>query len=92
MRHLRRFIFENAPSPGTGHQAYERSVVVTVHDDFVRDLDSIAELMSQDGLGITNLYHELGVIVGTADEETIGKIRSRKQVESVSDEKVARPQ
>jgi hypothetical protein len=67
-----------------------RSIVVTIHENFIDDLDSIAKILSESGLSITNLYYELGTIIGIADDKTIKKIRGLKQVESVSDEKIAK--
>ena len=65
-----------------------KQIVITVSAYYLDRLDVVAENLREDGVTITRLY-EFGVIIGYAEETTIDKIRHRKEIASLTDEKEA---
>ena len=66
-----------------------KNIVITISDNFVNELKSIAQELHKDGLIITNVY-EFGVIIGTVDDDKIiEKLRKHKEVISLTEEKQA---
>ena len=63
-----------------------KNIVITVSESYLDKLKSIADILSKDGLIITNLY-EFGVITGSAKSKTIKKLRGRKEIISLTEEK-----
>jgi hypothetical protein len=63
-----------------------KNIIVTISEEHLNDLDSITESMVKDGM-IINITFVFGVVWGQADEETIQKLKKRKELSSVMDEK-----
>jgi hypothetical protein len=63
-----------------------KQIVITVSAYYLDRLDVVAENLREEGVTITRLY-EFGVIIGYAEETTIDKIRHRKEIASLTDEK-----
>jgi hypothetical protein len=56
-----------------------KNIIITLSNEHTKDLESISQSMSKDGLRITRLF-EFGVIAGSANEETIEKLKKYKEV------------
>ena len=65
-----------------------KNIVITISENYLDNLKSIADLLRQEGLTITNLY-DFGVITGCAEEIIIKKLRDHKEVISLTEEKQA---
>lgn len=65
-----------------------KQIVITVSAYYLDRLDVVAENLREEGVTIARLY-EFGVIIGYAEETTIDKIRHRKEIASLTDEKEA---
>lgn len=65
-----------------------RQIVITISAYYLDRMDKVADTLREEGVTITRLY-EFGVIVGYAEETTIDKIRHRKEIASLTDEKEA---
>ncbi len=66
-----------------------KNIVITISEDYIKELGSISDSLRKDGFEITNVY-EFGVIIGTvADENIIEKLRKRKEIIALTEEKQA---
>ena len=63
-----------------------KQIIITISAYYLDRLDVVAENLREEGVTITRLY-EFGVIIGYAEETTIDKIRHRKEIASLTDEK-----
>jgi hypothetical protein len=68
----------------------KRKVLVNLAEEHVGAEERMADLLAGDGLEVTDVW-PFGVVAGMADEATVEKIRAREGVDSVDDEKIARP-
>jgi hypothetical protein len=59
-----------------------KNIIITLSNEHTKDLESISQSMSKDGLRITRLF-EFGVIAGSANEETIEKLKKYKEVYAI---------
>jgi hypothetical protein len=66
-----------------------KNIIISISENNLSDLESIAESMAKDGLVISNTF-EFGVICGSADEDTIERLKARKEVESIVEDKMMR--
>lgn len=64
----------------------KKNVIVTVSEQYLHCLGTIAEKLTSDGLKIRRQY-EFGVIIGEIEEKQIKKILSHKEVVSCSQDK-----
>ena len=65
-----------------------KNIVITISENYLGNLKSIADLLRKEGLTITNLY-DFGVITGCAAEIIIKKLRAHKEIISLTEEKQA---
>lgn len=65
-----------------------KNIVITISENHLDNLTSIADLLRKEGLVITNLY-DFGVITGSAEERIIKKLRDRKEIISLTEERQA---
>ncbi|MDD2512641.1 MAG: hypothetical protein PHS71_05230 [Proteiniphilum sp.] len=63
-----------------------RHIVITISEIYLDRLGSVAESLRKEGLIVTHLY-EFGVIIGIADDAVIPKIRNRKEIVALNEEK-----
>jgi len=67
----------------------QKSLVITLSDTYAGKAKEIADLLSQDGLQVAQVF-DFGVIIGTAPEEKITKLREHKAVIALNEEKQAK--
>ena len=65
-----------------------KNIVITVSENYLDKVKSLADLLRKDGLTITNLY-EFGVITGNAEDRIIKKLRDHKEIISLTEDKQA---
>ena len=65
-----------------------KNIVITVSENYLDKLKSLADSLRKDGLTITNLY-EFGVITGSAEDSIIKKLRDHKEIISLTEDKQA---
>jgi hypothetical protein len=65
-----------------------KSVVITLSETCLSSLGTVADELSQEGLTITNLF-AFGVITGQAEDAIIDKLRSHKEVVSLTEDRQA---
>lgn len=63
-----------------------KRVVITISEYYLDKIGIVAEDLRKEGLIIIHLY-EFGVIVGTAEQTTIDRIREHKEIVSLTEEK-----
>lgn len=63
-----------------------KNIVITISDNYLYSLKSIAEVLRKEGLIITNLY-EFGVITGNAEDRTIKRLFKHKEIVSLTEDK-----
>ena len=66
-----------------------RHIVITISEIYLDRLGDVAASLREEGVIITHLY-EFGVIIGIADDSVIPRIRNRREVAALSEEKEAR--
>ena len=63
-----------------------KNIVITVSESYLDKLKYVADIFIEEGLTITNLY-EFGVITGNAEDKVIKKLRSHKEIISLTEDK-----
>ncbi|WP_294083476.1 hypothetical protein [Proteiniphilum sp. UBA5384] len=63
-----------------------RQLIITISEIYLDRLTIVANQLHREGLTIIRIY-EFGVIVGTAEEDAIPRIRRHKEVASLVEEK-----
>lgn len=58
-------------------------IVITISEEYLNKLNSVADLLQRDGLHINSLY-DFGVITGDADKDIINKLRNYKEIVSLT--------
>lgn len=65
-----------------------KSIIITISEKYLNDINSIAVNLKKDGLIIQHVF-EFGVIIGTADDEIIEKLRIYREIISITEDKPA---
>lgn len=65
-----------------------RHIVITISEIYLDRLSSVVESLRKEGVVVTHLY-KFGVIIGIADDSVIPRIRNRKEVISLNEEREA---
>lgn len=63
-----------------------KKIVITISEDYLDKIKSITESLIKEGLVVTNVY-EFGVIIGNAEDINIIKLKNRREIISVTEEK-----
>ena len=66
----------------------EKSVIVTVSNDAMKEIESVAKDLENHGMMVSKVMPRLGVISGSV--ENISNLRNVNGVQSVSEEKITR--
>lgn len=67
----------------------KKNVVITLSENSINRLKSIAELLKSKGLVINNMY-EFGVITGIIEESKISGLLEQKEIESLTEEQIVK--
>lgn len=67
----------------------EKSLVITLSEAYAGKAKEIADLLSEEGLQVAQVF-DFGIIIGTAPEEKITKLRAHKAVIALNEEKQAK--
>lgn len=67
----------------------KKNVVITLSDEYIDKVKSIAESLTQEGLNVQDVF-EFGIITGQLEEETIEKIKNRPEILELSEDKKRR--
>jgi hypothetical protein len=62
------------------------NIVITIFDKEIHNLEKLVELFANEGMTI-NYVFEFGVIIGTADQFTIERLKTHEEIESIDVEK-----
>lgn len=60
-------------------------IIITISENYLDKLNSIADFLRKEGLLITQLY-EFGVITGSCEEENIEKLKDHKEIISFAED------
>ena len=72
---------------GTNEIIKMENIVITISDTEIPKLGNLVELFANEGMTI-NYVFEFGVIIGTADQGTIERLKTHKEIESIEVEKL----
>ncbi|MDO5979992.1 hypothetical protein [Flavivirga spongiicola] len=63
----------------------KKNVIITISEDHLDRINSVVNLLSQDGLVIENVF-EFGIITGVVDENKIEKLKKHQEILTLTDD------